>query len=148
MSRTTLSILILFLGWTTGPAVRADDGQPTEKESATIAAHAGSWNLLLLREHLKVMVVQWGTLVTDPAAASAHFEKMLPVADSVVDRLALATGYSRGRLMRWLEGDVGAPAYFVPPGPERVESSGSGIWKFLGPLVPVIVYRVIDRVVD
>jgi len=148
MSRATLFTVVLFLGFAGGPPARAGDDQPSEKESAAIAAHAGSWNLLLLREHLKAMTVRWGELVTDPAAAAAHFEKMLPVADSIVDRLALATGYSRGMLMRWLEQDVGAPPYFFPPGPERLDKDGAGVWKLLGPLVPVILYRMIDRMVD
>ena len=61
----------------------------------------------------------------------------------------MATGFSRTMLMRWLESDAGLNAYFFPPRPEqRLEKKGNALLKILSPLVPVILYRVVDRVLE
>ena len=141
---TLLIISVFFLA----PGVVASESQPSAEEVAAIETHAASWDLVLKREHLKAMTTKWRTLISDPDSAAAYFGEMLPVANSVVDQLVVTTGFSRGLLMRWLESDVGLQAYFFPPHPEQTrKDGGSGIWGILKSLVPIILYRLVDRAI-
>lgn len=140
-------IVFFLLAWTA--AVRADDFQPTPKQAEDLAAHAASWDLVLQREHLKHLVGEWKQLTAMPDSATACYNRMLVVADAVVDRLVLATGYPRSPVMRWLEADIGLAPFFFPPGPGPVSGKGGfNLWTVLQPLLPILVYRVVDRVLD
>ena len=136
------------------PALAASDpppvqDMPSEQDAAAIEAHASAWHLLLKREQLRVLTKRWSASLANPDSAAACYAVMLPVADGIVDEIALTTGFPRAALMRWLEDDVGLKPYFFPPQPEQVvESKKSGVWKFLSPLVPIILYRVVDRMLD
>jgi hypothetical protein len=122
---------------------------PSAQDVPMIEAHASTWDLVLKREQLRSMTQTWRGLTADPDSATAYFATMLPVADAVVDRLLLVTALPRGTLMRWLENDVGLGPYFFPPRPEvRMEKKGNGLLKILGPLLPILMYRVVDRVLD
>lgn len=141
----TLPIISIFF---LVPSVFASESQPSAEKVAAIETHAASWDLVLKREYLKAMVANWRTLISDPDSAAVYFGEMLPVANSVVDRLVVTTGYSRGMLMRWLESDVGLQAYFFPPYPDLTrKDGGGGIWRILKSLVPIILYRLVDQVI-
>jgi hypothetical protein len=145
--RTTLLVAVSSLVLVS--AGRAEDSALSSKEVAVIEAHASSWDLVLKREHLKAMTVHWLTLTADPDSATTYFGRMLPVADAIVDRLAMTTGYSREHLMRWLESDIGLNPYFFPPRPEQlVPEEGGGLWWVLKPLLPILLYRLVDRALD
>ena len=53
----------------------ADSSAPTAEESALIQAHASSWNLLLERQHLKAMTLQWETLFAKPDSAAVLYQQ-------------------------------------------------------------------------
>ena len=126
----------------------ADGSAPTAEESALIQAHASSWNLLLERQHLKAMTLQWETLFAKPDSAAVLYQQMLAVASKVVGHLELKTGYPGTMLMRWLEKDVGLSPYFFPPGPEMKSKEGGGFWKLLAPIIPILLLKVVDQVLD
>ncbi len=126
----------------------ADDSVPTAEESALIQAHASSWNLLLERQQLKAMRLQWETLIAKPDSAAALYQQMLAVATKVVGQLELKTGYPGPLLMRWLEADAGLSPYFFPPGPEMKPKEGGGFWKLFTPIIPILLLKVVDQVLD
>lgn len=130
------------------PEAWADDSVPTAEESALIQAHASSWNLLLERQQLKAMRLQWETLFAKPDSAAALYQQMLTVASKVVGHLELKTGYPETMLMRWLEKDVGLGPYFFPPGPEMKTKEGGGFWKLFAPVIPILLLKVVDQVLD
>lgn len=125
-----------------------DDSTPTAEESALIQAHASSWDLLLERHRLKAMTLQWEALIAKPDSAAALYQQMLSVASKVVGHLELRTGYPGTMLMRWLEKDVGLSPYFFPPGPEMKTKVGGGFWKLFAPIIPILLIKVVDQVLD
>jgi hypothetical protein len=126
----------------------ADDSTPTAEESALIQAHASSWNLLLERQHLKAMTLQWETLITKPDSAAVLYQQMVTVATKVVGHLELKSGYPGPMLMRWVEQDAGLSPFFFPPGPEVKSKEGGGFWKLFTPIIPILLVKVVDRVLD
>jgi hypothetical protein len=122
---------------------------PSAQEVQIIETHASTWFMLVEREQLRSMTKQWPVLMAKPDSAKAIFTTMFSMASEIVDQLMLSTGISRGILMRWLEKDVGLKAYFFPPYPENnTEKKQSELWKILTPILPIILYRFVDRIVD
>jgi hypothetical protein len=131
------------------PDALAQDGMPSSRDVPLIETHASTWDMVLKREQLRTMTRTWQGLTANPDSAAAYFTVMLPVADAIVDQLMLSTALPRGTLMRWLESDVGLKPYFFPPRPQiQAEKKGGGLLKLLSPLVPIIMYRVMDRMLD
>ena len=121
---------------------------PSAQDATVIEAHASTWDLLLERERLREMATHWTALSTKPDSSLAWATTMLFLANEIVGKLTLSTGLPNATLMRWLEKDVGLKPYFFPPPPEHKEEKKHGeVWKVLTPLLPIILYRVVDRLV-
>lgn len=126
----------------------ADDSIPTAEESALIQAHASSWNLLIERQNLKALTSQWETVISNPDSAAMLYEQMVAVSTRIVSHLEVKSGYPGPMLMRWIEQDAGLSPYFFPPGPEMKPKEGGGIWKLFTPIIPILMVKVVDRVLD